>query len=343
MFYLTTDKLDLFLERAAKQRKIYVPVDSETGKSSYKLWKPGTTVSKGLHTTRSAKDFFFPQTENLVGFKVENRKIQVIDPRTETEDFAIFGVRACDARSFSILDKVFLSEPVDTYYKNRREHGLILTMSCRRPAETCFCSVFGIDAARPEGDVVFTDDGEGWYVEAKTEKGTAFLEPLADLFVERDESGAEDARAKTDEIMRRLPLKDVSKDAFGGGKTKELFDRPEWAELSESCIGCGTCTFVCPTCQCYDIRDFDMGREIKRFRCWDSCMYSDFTKMAGGNPRLTQKERFRQRFMHKLVYFPENNGGEFGCVGCGRCLASCPIHMNIVKVMKTLTEGGDEH
>ena len=71
-------------------------------------------------------------------------------------------------------------------------------------------------------------------------------------------------------------------------------------------------------------------------------MYSDFTKMAGGNPRLTQKERFRQRFMHKLVYFPENNGGEFGCVGCGRCLASCPIHMNIVKVMKTLSEGQDE-
>ena len=78
---------------------------------------------------------------------------------------------------------------------------------------------------------------------------------------------------------------------------------------------------------------------MKRFRCWDSCMFSDFTKMAHGNPRLTQKERFRQRFMHKLVYFPENNNGEFGCVGCGRCLVSCPISMNIVKVMKKLTEG----
>ena len=64
--------------------------------------------------------------------------------------------------------------------------------------------------------------------------------------------------------------------------------------------------------------------------------------MAGGNPRLTQKERFRQRFMHKLVYFPENNGGEFGCVGCGRCLASCPIHMHIVKVMKRLGEDENE-
>ena len=120
------------------------------------------------------------------------------------------------------------------------------------------------------------------------------------------------------------------------GKTKEFFDRPEWKELSESCLGCGTCTFVCPTCQCYDIKDFNTGHGVKRFRCWDSCMYSEFTKMSAGQPRLTQLERFRQRFMHKLVYFPTNNDGMFSCVGCGRCLAKCPIQMNIVKVMKKL-------
>ena len=108
------------------------------------------------------------------------------------------------------------------------------------------------------------------------------------------------------------------------------------------CIGCGTCTFVCPTCQCYDIREFDAGNSIKKFRCWDSCMYSDFTKMAHGNPRTSQKERFRQRFMHKLVYFPDNNNGEFGCVGCGRCLAKCPISMNIVKVEKALEVPANE-
>jgi ferredoxin len=116
----------------------------------------------------------------------------------------------------------------------------------------------------------------------------------------------------------------------------ELFDAPEWAELSSTCLGCGTCTFVCPTCQCYDIKDFNTGHGVVRFRCWDSCMYSEFTKMAHGNNRNTQKERFRQRFMHKLVYFPENNDGIFGCVGCGRCISRCPISMNIVKVMKKL-------
>ena len=121
------------------------------------------------------------------------------------------------------------------------------------------------------------------------------------------------------------PLKEINKKGY------EIISISE-----EACIGCGTCTFVCPTCQCYDIRDFNTGHGIQRFRCWDSCMYSDFTKMAHGNPRLTQKERFRQRFMHKLVYYPANNDGLYSCVGCGRCLIKCPISMNIVKVIKTL-------
>ncbi len=338
MKYISKSTLNDFLAAAAEQLKLYVPVDTAHGKADYKLWKDGTVVSDALNTTRSAKDFFFPQTENLVEFKMSGKNIEIIDPRRETEDFAVFGVRACDVRSFEILDRVFLSEPVDTYYKNRREHGLIISVSCTRPTETCFCNAFGIDASSPAGDITFTAAADGYYVSANTEKGAKFLEKLNFAFEEKDECGYEEAKAKTKAVMEKLPLAKLNKDTFGGGKTAELFERPEWKPLSEACIACGTCTFVCPTCQCYDIRDYDTGHGIKRFRCWDSCMYSDFTKMAHGNPRLTQKERFRQRFMHKLVYFPENNEGIFGCVGCGRCLASCPISMNIVKVMKTLTE-----
>ena len=93
---------------------------------------------------------------------------------------------------------------------------------------------------------------------------------------------------------------------------------------------------MCPTCQCYDVRDYKAGDKVSRYRCWDSCMYNDFTMMAHGTNRPTQKQRFRQRFMHKLVYFPDNNDGAFSCVGCGRCVAKCPISMNIVKVMKAM-------
>ncbi len=37
--------------------------------------------------------------------------------------------------------------------------------------------------------------------------------------------------------------------------------------------------------------------------------------MAHGNNRTSQMQRFRQRFMHKLVYYPLNNDGMFSCVG----------------------------
>ena len=209
-------------------------------------------------------------------------------------------------------------------------------MACTRPAETCFCQTFGIDPTAPEGDAACFDDGESIFFKANNEKGQAFVDSIASLLEEGDTAKLDEVQAKTREIMAKLPLAKLSTENFGGDKLNEYFNSDKWAELSQACLGCGTCTFVCPTCQCYDIKDFNTGHGIKRFRCWDSCMYSDFTKMAHGNPRLTQLERFRQRFMHKLVYFPANNDGEFGCVGCGRCLAKCPISMNIVKVMKAL-------
>ncbi|MCI5924142.1 MAG: 4Fe-4S dicluster domain-containing protein [Oscillospiraceae bacterium] len=332
---LSLEKLPELFTAIAERETLYLPVDAESG-ARFERYSEGKTLSTELNTIRSAKDFFFPQTENLAEFRMEGKSIEVIDPRTETEDFVVFGVRACDARSFSILDKVFLADPVDTYYKNRREHGTIVSMACTRPHETCFCQTFGIDATDPEGDVAAWKTGDAIYFDAKTEKGAALLAAFSDLLSDADSDAVNAQKEETKKILAKLPLKDLTTDGFGGDVMMEKFNAPEWKSLSEACLGCGTCTFVCPTCQCYDIKDFNTGHGIKRFRCWDSCMYSDFTKMAHGNPRTSQLERFRQRFMHKLVYFPANNEGEFGCVGCGRCLAKCPISMNIVKVMKTL-------
>ncbi len=332
---LSLEKLPALFAAIAEKETLYLPVDTETG-AKYTRFCEGMTLSSALNTVRSAKDFFFPQTENLVEFKMEGKSIEVIDPRTESEDFVVFGVRSCDARSFSILDKVFLADPVDTYYKNRREHGTIVSMACTRPQETCFCGTFDIDATDPEGDVASWKTEDAIYFDAKTEKGGALLAALSDLLSDADSDAVNAQKEETKKILAKLPLKDLTTDGFGGDVMMEKFNAPEWKSLSEACLGCGTCTFVCPTCQCYDIKDFNTGHGIKRFRCWDSCMYSDFTKMAHGNPRTSQLERFRQRFMHKLVYFPANNNGEFGCVGCGRCLQKCPISMNIVKVMKTL-------
>ncbi|MBP3305384.1 MAG: 4Fe-4S dicluster domain-containing protein [Oscillospiraceae bacterium] len=329
--------LNSLFSAISARKKLYIPADDATGQAKFMPWADGVRLTEKLNTVRSAKDLFFPQVENIAKFRVSGRQIEILDDRGETEPFAVFGVRACDCRSFDILDRVFLSDPVDTYYKARRENGTVITLACSRPAETCFCTAFGIDAADPAGDVTCWIDGSALYWRANTEKGEALTVTLT-MLEDCGNSAVAARQAETRGILDRLPFGRLDLSGFDKEHMLELFGSSKWAALSESCLGCGTCTFVCPTCQCYDVQEFNTGSEIKRFRCWDSCMYSDFTQMSAGQPRPTQKERFRQRFMHKLVYFPSNNEGIYGCVGCGRCLQKCPIHMNIVKVAKTLKE-----
>lgn len=333
-------ELNSIFAKIAETHSLYLPVDTKDSGAKFSKWTEGTKLSDALNTARSPKDFFFPQTEDLMAFRTEGKNIEIIDTRKENEDFVIFGVRACDVKSIEVLDRVFLTDPIDSYYANRREHGIVMSLACTRPSETCFCTAFDIDATAPQGDISVWKTETDVFFEANTEKGSALLDKLGAALVDCDNSQVVALNEKTKAILNKLPLKDLNLDAFGSSKTMELFEHPAWAQLSESCLGCGTCTFVCPTCQCYDIKDFNTGDGVIRFRCWDSCMYSDFTKMAHGNNRLTQKERFRQRFMHKLVYYPENNDGLFSCVGCGRCLSKCPISMNIVKVIKKI--GGDK-
>ena len=331
-------ELNQLFAAIADINQLYIPADDAKGQAQFTRWTEGMTLSQKLNTVRSAKDLFFPQVENLVNFKMSGKKIEVIENRDPAEPFVVFGVRACDCRSFDILDRVFLEEPADTYYQTRRENGTVITLACSKPAETCFCGTFGIDAADPAGDVTCWMTEDALYWRANTTKGAALTKKLT-LLEDCNEEAVLAQQETVRNIIEKLPLNSLDLSGFDGEHLMDWFNSSAWAELSESCLGCGTCTFVCPTCQCYDVQDFDTGKEVKRFRCWDSCMYSDFTMMAHGTNRPTQKERFRQRFMHKLVYFPSKNDGIYGCVGCGRCLQKCPIHMNIVKVARKLKEG----
>ncbi len=337
---LPVDKRDALFAAIAQAQKLYVPAAAEKGEAQFAAWTPETKVSDGLNTLRSAKDFFFPQIQHMARFRREGKKIEVIDDRAESEDFVVWGVRACDARSFDVLDLVFLADPVDTYYQTRREHSTVVTAACSRPSETCFCTSFDIDPARPTGDArTWTVDGT-IFIEPLNEKGEKLVALLKDMLTEcgaDDEAKIAAEQERVGQIMKRLPLANLRPDD-NRERELEVFKSDKWKELSSHCLGCGACTFVCPTCQCFDIEDFQNGNTIERYRCWDSCMYHDFTLMAAGTPRKTQLERFRQRFMHKLVYYPKAHDGLYSCVGCGRCLRKCPIHMNIAKVMQALKE-----
>ena len=341
MLKFSMNEIEKLYAAISAVRRLYLPVEKD-GEVSFGVYGPDSVVRLDvLKTVKSAKEAFFPQTENLMKMNMVGKKITIEPPKDENEDFVIMGVRACDAKSFEILDRVYLSQPVDCFYAARRQHGLVVTLACSRPEESCFCKAFGIDAAEPAGDVVtYIADGT-LYWEAKTEKGAAFTEEIRAAFAEADvadEKTVEEQKEAVRAIIDRLPFANLSLKSFEDPDWMKKFNSPRWKELSKACLGCGTCTFVCPTCQCYDVRDYDTGHGVERYRCWDSCMFSDFTMMAHGNNRNSQVERFRQRFMHKLVYYPNNNEGIYSCVGCGRCVNKCPMSLNIVKVIKALSE-----
>ena len=344
MLSIAKDKIDSLFELIGSKQPLYLPVDNNSGKADFAKWQKGTKLSEKLKTTRSAKDFFFPKTEHLVSYEMSGKEVKVVDPRKDVEDFVIFGVRACDARGFTAIDNVYLNmNPVDSYYKNRRAHGTVIVLACNEPAKTCFCSTFGIDAslAKPAGDVsCWLADGK-YYFEANTDKGKAFVENAKSALEDADTSAVEACRKDIAEKVEKLPFAHLDLSKFQGKDMLKIFNSKIWDKVSEPCVGCGTCTYVCPTCMCFDVRDFATSNGVRQIRCWDSCMYNDFTQMAAENPRHTQKERSRQRFMHKLMYYPMAHDGMFSCVGCGRCVENCPVNMNIVKVIKAVNESDD--
>lgn len=346
MLSIAKDKIDSLFELIGSAQPLYLPVDNNSGKADFARWEKGTKLSESLKTTRSAKDFFFPKTEHMVSYELNGQEVKVVDPRKEVEDFVIFGVRACDAKGFTAIDNVYLNmDPVDSYYKNRREHGTVIVLACNDPAKTCFCSTFGIDAslaASPAGGDVscWLADGK-YYFQANTDKGKAFVENAKAALTDSADAAVEEVKKDIKAKVEAQPFAHLDLSKFQGKDMLKIFNSKVWDKVSEPCVGCGTCTYVCPTCMCFDVRDFDTGNGVRQIRCWDSCMYNDFTQMAAENPRHTQKERSRQRFMHKLMYYPMAHEGMYSCVGCGRCVENCPVNMNIVKVIKAINESDD--
>lgn len=345
MYKIAKENLSALFQKIAATQELYLPVKT-AGQTNFKAWSEDAEVDLDtLKTVKSAKDAFFPQSETLYSVAKEGKKISIKPETLQEQTFVVFGMKACDVRGVEVLDQVFLADPVDTFYAARRAHGTIVAMACHEPEESCFCKVFGIDAANPAADVATWMVEEMLYWKPLTDKGKELTKAVEGLLEEADNADLNKVEIEKDEIhqiIEKLPYSNLSLDGWGKDAVKENFDAKQWEELYKPCLACGTCTFVCPTCQCYDIKDYDTGHGVQRYRCWDSCMYSDFTMMVHGNNRTSQMQRFRQRFMHKLAYYPANNHGMYSCVGCGRCVEKCPASLNIVKVIKAFQKQGGE-
>jgi ferredoxin len=271
-----------------------------------------------------------PRTETLFGY----RDGKIVAEDLTQEHRIIFAQRPCDARAAALLDCVFNSQdvsPEDPYFAGRRRNTTMIGLACNNPLSTCFCTSVGGGPFSTEGlDQLWTDLGDRYLIEALTERGEALL---ADNTHVR-QAGSEDLSQKA-ELVARAEAAVNGPDVTGiVEKLDGMYDSPFWGNVHLTCLGCGACTYLCPTCHCFDIQDEGDRRQGRRVRNWDTCQFSQFTLHASGhNPRTSGKERVRQRIMHKFNYYVENFG-VIACVGCGRCVRECPVNLDIRAVLE---------
>lgn len=306
---------------------VFVPSMVE-GVARFALWDNESDIDlTRVNTELPPKDILFPQTEKMYAYKMgKNIEIKEI---VENPEQVIFGIRPCDVRSIECMDRVFLEKTyVDNFYARKRENVTLISVGCRETARTCFCDSMGLNPSdAPGADVMMNETGDVYVVEAYTPKGKEVLEAWKHLL---KKGGKKPAAA---ECTLKVQMSDELPAKLG-----KMFEHPIWDEVCKPCIGCGTCTYVCPTCYCFDMDSDNHGTEGTKFRCWDSCMFSEYTRMAGGhNPRPSKKERVRNRYLHKLSYFPDRYGISL-CVGCGRCVEKCPSHMDISRFIDRAAE-----
>lgn len=247
MYKIAKENLSALFRKIAENQELYVPV--KTGNQvNFGAWSKEAEVDLDtLKTVKSPKDAFFPQSENLYTCVRDGKKLSVEPEALKEQDFVVFGMKACDVRGIEVLDKVFLADPVDSFYAARREHGTIVAMACKEPEETCFCNVFGIDCAEPSADVAVWMTEEELYWKSLTERGETLTGQVKELLSDTIEEKVEEQKQSIRAIMEKLPNAQMSLEGWNGEALKEKFDSPLWEELYKPCLACGTCTFVCPT------------------------------------------------------------------------------------------------
>ena len=241
-------ELDRVFSAVAPEMTVYVP-QNDGPVTKFAPWTEGCALSGVTLVEKSPKELFFPQSENLMAFRMAQKKIEILDTRRETEDFVLFGVRACDVRALTVLDNVFLAEPVDTYYENRRRHGVIVSLACDRPMGSCFCGTFGIDAAEPEGDVVCHRADDMLYWDAKTAKGEEFLAKIGPYTEDAD---ADDEKAVEERRARdcRRPVSAAAPAPLSARPASATTSAISTADAGCCATGAGTraCTRTSPKC-----------------------------------------------------------------------------------------------
>lgn len=331
---LEAARLSAFVAALLEAYRLIAPVRRDGELRFDRVAEPGEVVWGYRNTPRAPKVALFPQTERMMRFAQGRGRLNAVEdvPLDETPT-VVLGMRPCDVQGVALFDRVFgQGELRDPYYCARRGNTLLVAMACDLPRPTCFCHAVGGGPYDARGADVWLRVVDGGYLVAvQSARGAALEAYMQDLPVaDEAQLAAADAveRAARERLRAMVPVAGIEALLEG------LFDSPLWAEIAEKCLACGTCTYQCPGCHCFNIEDRVLAGGGERVRAWDSCMYPGFTLHASGyNPRPDQAARWRQRTMHKFAYLPRNVG-LYGCVGCGRCIQSCPVQLDIRQVLQ---------
>ena len=323
---VTRPELDAWLDGIAIHRTLVAPCDV-SGLVLYRNVKTSREiVQRFIHPVLSVKELFFPPTERLFTIQKTGQEIQLEETFPEWETI-VFGVRPCDGRGVRLLDAAFLdTHPVDSFYARRRQNTTLIGMACNKIGQNCFCSSVGIQPHDGRDmDVMLHETETGYLIETITEKGR-YLIPDGTWKETEDHIQQPAFRAE-------FPLPEKINWA-------EHFGDAYWAKVSERCLSCRACAYVCPTCRCFAVHDemIEPG-EFERIRCWDACAGSNYRRVAGGHtPRSEKAERLRNRFFCKFLYYPEQYGLKTAsaCTGCGRCIEVCPAGVDITEILAYL-------
>jgi len=282
----------------------------------------------------------FPQLEPLFEFQSEKVTETIQPPRKKL----LFGLRACDLKAILFVDEFFKRNFEDIYYQNRTTDRLLVLVGCKRPPRDCFCTSTktGPFLPAPNGDgesedsdfdLQMVDVGDAYVVEVGSKKGKEFVTSYGEFFDEASErmiTQAKKAKSAAEQAVTcKVDFEKAIKNFCDDKIPKQIYER-----IAERCIYCGGCLYVCPTCTCFNVFDEKKGNSGRRYRNWDACVLEGYTREASGhNPRQEKWLRTARRYEHKLKYDYLTTGMS-GCVGCGRCLASCPVNIGIVQVIE---------
>jgi Predicted oxidoreductases of the aldo/keto reductase family len=326
-YILPKHELNALLERWSAEYAVLAPQKAGAYSEFLPFTAPSELCLEEPHNTRyPPKALFFPQSEAILKYKQNLGQLESIEAVPQKR--VIFGIRPCDAKAVTLLDTVFAEgDNQDPFWLARRAETLLIGLGCNEPGATCFCTSTESGPFHTDGlDALLTDLGGEYLIELLSERAVGLFGGLTPANPTQQESVQNLQQAAEQALPKAFEL-DGLKD-----KLDRVFDQDVWAQLSESCLGCGICTFLCPTCFCFDL--VDEAQRDTRVRNWDTCMFRVYSLEASAhNPRPTRKERTRQRLMHKYSYWWEH-AGKLGCTGCGRCVRYCPVGLDIRAMLR---------